>query len=153
MARHAYRVRVRSRVDGRVLFHVAEREARLLCAEDSEGNPLDGLEASADRLSRKKAALTDIQLRSLARDEKASPCTLTKTDMLNNAAGSVTPELRHQPKFSDGSTNLLRVGNYIDRAMSKVEFWPEVHDEKNVTISAGKIHGAIEVPREQLAAL
>lgn len=141
MSRHAYRVRVRSRVDGRVLFHVAEREARLLCAEDSQGNPLDGMESSADRLSRKKAPLTDIQLKSLARDEKPSACTLTKSDMLNNGIGAATPELRKLAQFSDGSTNEQKIGNYIDRAMSKVEEWPHTFDGKNTGICAGVVIG------------
>lgn len=141
MARHAYRVRVRSRVDARVLFHVSEREARLLCAEDSQGNPLEGMERVADRLTRKKAALTDIQLKSLARDEKPSACTLTKSDMLANAAGSVNPEFRKQARFSDGSINDLKIGNYIDRSMSKVEEWPISHDKRNTVISAGVAYG------------
>lgn len=141
MARHAYRVRVRSRVDSRVLFHVSEREARLLCAEDSQGNPLDGMERAADRLSRKKAPLTDIQLKSLARDEKPSACTLTKSDMLSNATGAVNPEFRKRARFSDGSVNDLKVGNSIDRAMSKVEAWPETHDNRNTVISAGVAYG------------
>lgn len=141
MARHAYRVNVRSRVDGRILFRVPEREARLLCAEDSQGNPLEGMERVADRLTRKKAALTDIQLKSLARDEKPSPCTLTKSDMLNNAAGSDNPDLRKRARFTDGSVNGLKVGNYIDRAMSKVEQWPDTHDLRNTVISAGVAYG------------
>jgi hypothetical protein len=146
MSRHAYRVNVRSRVDGRILFRVAEREARLLCAEDSQGNPLDGMEPIADRLSRKKAALSDIQLKSLARDEKPSPCTLTKSDMLNNGIAAVNPELRKPGQFSDGSINPLRIGNYLDAAASKVEEWPAAHDQRNVVIAAGKAHGVIHVP-------
>ena len=146
MSRHAYRVNVRSRVDGRILFRVPEREARLLCAEDSTGNPADGLEPVADRLSRKKAPLTDIQLKSLARDERPSPCTLTKSDMLANGIGAADPETRKQGKFSDGSVNSLKIGNYVDRAMSKVEEWPHAHDQKNVVIAAGKAHGVIHVP-------
>jgi len=149
MARHAYRVRVRSRVDGRVLFHVAEREARLLCAEDSEGNPLDGMECVADRLSRKKAPLTDIQLKMLARDEKPSPCTLTKSDMLNNGIAAVNPELRKQGRFSDGSVNDFKIGNYIDASASKVEEWPFAHDTRNVVIAAGKAHGVIVANPEE----
>ena len=137
MSRHAYRVRVRSRVDGRVLFHVAEREARLLCAEDSEGNPLEGMESSADRLSRKKAPLSDIQLKTLARDEKPSPCTLTKTDMLHNGIGAADPTERKHARFSDGSINEQKIGNCIDRAMSKVEEWPHAFDTRNTVISAG----------------
>lgn len=141
MSRHAYRVRVRSRVDGRILFHVAEREARLLCAEDSEGNPLDGMEPSADRLSRKKARLEDIQLKMLARDEKPSPCTLTKTDMLHNGIGAADPDQRKQSRFSDGTINEQKIGNCIDRAMSKVEEWPHSHDTRNTVISAGVAYG------------
>lgn len=141
MSRHAYRVRVRSRVDGRILFHVAEREARLLCAEDSAGNPLEDVESSADRLSRKKAPLTDIQLKSLARDERPSPCTLTKSDMLHNGMGAVSADERKRARYSDGSVDPFRVGNYIDRAMSKVEAWPETHDMRNTIVSAGVIYG------------
>lgn len=141
MSRHAYRVNVRSRVDARILFRVSEREARLLCAEDSLGNPADGIEPAADRLSRKKAPLTDIQLKTLARDEKPSACTLTMSNMLNNGIGAVSPELRKRGKFSDGSVNELKIGNYIDRDMSKVEEWPVSHDKRNTVISAGIAYG------------
>ena len=44
-------------------------------------------------------------------------------------------------RFSDGSVNDLKVGNYIDRAMSKVEAWPDTHDNKNTVIAAGVAYG------------
>lgn len=128
MARHVYRVRVRSRVDGRVLFHVAEREARIMCAEDSHGNPLEGMEPNAMRLSRKKAPLTDIQLKSLAREEETSACSITRSESHNNAAGSLDPTLRQRLAF-------------IDADMCKVEAWPETHDDRNFVISAGVPYG------------
>jgi hypothetical protein len=99
------------------------------------------LEPVADRLSRKKAPLTDIQLKSLARDEKPSACTLTKSDMLTNGVGAANPELRKRGRFSDGSLNDLKIGNYVDRAMSKVEEWPNAHDKRNTVISAGVAYG------------
>lgn len=45
------------------------------------------------------------------------------------------------------------VGNRIDQSMTKVEQWPSVFDEKNVTVCAGSVHGVREVTPEQLAQL
>lgn len=120
-------VRVRSFIDGSVMRHVTIKQAREMCAEDSLGDSLDGVEASAVRLSRKKAPFTDIKLLAPEREEKNSPCTLTMGDMLNNGIGSVAPELRKQGKNN-------HIGNYIDRAMTKVEHWPFVGDTKAVRV-------------------
>jgi hypothetical protein len=118
----------------------------MMCAENSFGNPLEGVEPKAVRLSRKKQQLTDIKMLALERGEKPSACALKMSDMLNNGMGAANPELRKRGRFSDGSVNDLRIGNYIDRAMSKVEEWPHAHDQKNVVIAAGKAHGVVHVP-------
>jgi hypothetical protein len=72
-----------------------------------------------------------------------SPCTLTKSDMLNNAIGVVTPKERKFGRDADGSRMQMLVGNCIDRAMTKVEAWPLVHDDRNTVICAGKAFGVI----------
>ena len=124
-------VRVRSSVDGHILRHVSERDARLMCAEDSHGEPIEGMEPSARRLTRKKERLTDIKLLQPERAKDSSPCTLTLSDMQNNALGKYFNWL--------GSTDSIRA---IERATAKVDAWPEEHDEKAVIISAGEVHGA-----------
>jgi hypothetical protein len=128
-------VRVHSACDSRVLTHISEREARLMCGEDTYGNSLEGVEPTARRLSRKKEPLRDIRLMHPVKEERNSPCTLTKSDMLLNADGAVNPEIRR--KGQQG-----RIGGAVDQAMTKVEMWPEVHDDRAPVISAGKVFGA-----------
>lgn len=127
-------VRVHSCVDGHVLRHVSEREARLMCGEDSFGDRLEECDAVARRLSRKKQKLTDIQLLTPARAERNSACTLTLSDTQNNAFGQHFKAL--------GSTDSIRA---IDRAIDKIAMWPYVHDDRTVIISAGVVHGVVEM--------
>lgn len=124
-------VRVHSCVDGHVLRHVTEREARLMCAEDSFGDRLKEMDPVARRLSRKKQRLADITLLAPARAERNSACTLTLSDTQNNAFGQHFKAL--------GPTDSIRA---IARAVEKIEAWPYVFDERNVTICAGIVHGA-----------
>jgi hypothetical protein len=137
--RNRIRVNVRSFVDGHILRTCSELEARAMCAEDSFGDPIEGLQACARRLSRKKQPLTDIKLLNPKRDERNSPCTITRAEMENNAF--VHEGARLSAKDS------MRA---LDRAVSKIEAWPEVHDDRNVVISAGRAFGVItqEIPEQ-----
>jgi hypothetical protein len=131
-----------------VLRWVTEREARVLCAENQDGSPMyepDGtlMDSKAKRLSRLKAPLTDIKLRQPDRGDKPTACTLKLSDMLNNAVGAANPELRKPGTYASGKVNPLKIGNYIDRAMAKVEAWPEAHDTKSPVIAAGVAYGSM----------
>lgn len=130
------RVRVRSAVDHRVLRHVTEKEARLMCAEDSFGNSIEGIEPIAFRHSRKKQRLNDIVLLRPQKNERNSPCTLTMSVMVNNAFAKSGLGLS-----ADDSIRVL------DRAVDTVDAWPDEHDKRNVVISAGQVHGAIVVSK------
>jgi len=101
-----------------------------MCAEDSFGNSLEDSEPIARRVSRKKQRLTDVQLLTPARAERNSACTLTLSDTQNNAFGQHFKAL--------GPTDSIRA---IDRAMDKIAMWPYVHDDRNLIISAGVVHG------------
>lgn len=125
-------VRVRSSVDSHILRHVTERDARLMCAEDSHGDPLEDIEPTARRLTRKKERLTDIKLLHPERAKDSSPCTITLSDMQHNAFGKSFNWL--------GSTDSIRA---IERATAKIDAWPDEHDQNAVIISAGEVHGAI----------
>ena len=125
-------VKVHSCADGHVLRHVTEREARIMCGEDSLGNELEGLEPIARRLSRKKQRLTDIVLLVPAKAERNSPCTITRSETENNA-------FVHEGVVL-GSQDSIRA---LDSATDKIAAWPEVHDQRNVVIAAGKAHGVI----------
>lgn len=138
----AEQVRVRSAADNRVLRHVTEREARLMCAEDSHGDPIDGLEPMARRVSRKKQRLVDIQLLQPLKQERTSPCTITMREAERNAFA--------QAGFALGAENRIST---FEASIDKIEYWPHVHDENNVVICAGKVHGVLTIPREQLAQL
>lgn len=126
-------VKVHSCADGHVLRHVTEREARLMCGEDSFGDRLEEMEPCARRLSRKKQRLSDIVLLQPAKAERTSPCTITRSEVENNAFGQAYQAL--------GPTDSIRA---IERAIGKIEAWPEIHDDRNVVISAGVAHGVIE---------
>lgn len=137
--RNRVRVRVRSFVTGEVLRYVSESEARFMCAENADGSDMldvngDPLEPIAIRLSRIKAPLTDIKLLSPERHRRNSACTLTRSDVEHNGLGKAFSSL--------GITDSIRA---IERAESKVNAWPETHDDRAVVISAGKVHGAILV--------
>src|SRR5579871_1263578 len=137
--RNRVRVRVRSSVTGEVLRFVSEGEARLMCAENADGSDMldyrgTRIEPVAMRLSRLKAPLTDIRLLDLNRGKRQSPCTLTESDVKNNAFGKAFSAL--------GNTDSIRA---LDRAVNKVDAWPDEHDRKAVVISAGKVHGVIVV--------
>lgn len=141
------RVRVRSFVDKHVLRVVSEHEARIMCGENSDGTEMLGqdgkpIEAVARRLSRIKATLTDIQLLAPERNERPSACGLTFSDVQNNGLGAHFRAL--------GSTDSIRA---LDRAADKVAAWPHVHDDRNVIICAGKVHGVSIMRPEQLAQL
>ena len=130
------RVRVRSFVTNHVLRRVSEREAREMCDEDSRGDRLHLREPEAYRLSHKKAPLTDICLLAPAKSERPSPCTLTRSDVENNAFVQAFANRAHLPLSAKDSTRAL------DEAENKVKAWPEVHDNKAVIICAGTVHGA-----------
>ena len=86
----------------------------------------------ARRLSRPKQPLTDVLLLEPERLRVGSPTGLTANDAALNAFGAA--RLAERKPFGS------RIGNNIDRAMSKVEQWPDVHDTKNVVICAGRLY-------------
>lgn len=132
--------------NGHHMRFVTTRQALEMIAEDYSGNEVDGIAAVARRTTRKKAALTEIKMLALVRNEKPSPCTLTQSDMVANAEGAANPEVRKRGK------NKLAIGNNVDQAMTKVEAWADAHDDRNVVISAGSVFGAALYcpwPREQ----
>lgn len=140
--RNRIRVRIRSFVDKHVLRTCSEAEARLMCAEDSFGQAIEGLEPVAIRMTRLKAPFTDIRLLVPERRERRTTATITRAETENNA-------FVHEGVCL-GPLDSMRE---LDAATGKIEAWPEVYDQKNVIVCAGRIHGAIEVPREELAAL
>jgi hypothetical protein len=75
--------------------------------------------------------------------------TLTLTDVENNAFA--------QPRKSEAGRQLILAESdsirALDRATNKVEAWPDVYDDQNVVICAGKIHGASIMRPEHLAQL
>lgn len=62
------------------------------------------------------------------RNARPSACTMTMRDVENNAFGQAFSAL--------GPTDSIRA---LDRAIDKVQAWPEVHDTKAVCISAGRV--------------
>lgn len=66
-----------------------------------------------------------------------SPTTLSKADLELNA--EISPRARRFGINCYGARDEMIVGNAVDRAKSKVECWPEVHDTKAVVISAGRV--------------
>jgi len=144
--RNRLRVRVRSFVDKHVLRFVAEGEARDMIAENADGSERCGedgkpLEACAVRLTRLKAPLTDIRLLAPERQERRTTATITRSETENNAFVHEGVRL--------GPLDSIRA---LDSATSKVELWPEIHDDRNVVISAGKAHGVIvaDIPESYL---
>jgi hypothetical protein len=67
-----------------------------------------------------------------------SPCTITAHDVQSNVGlnGERVPGFnRYEHRDFD------IVGNEVDAAMTKIEMWPLVFDERNVGICAGQAHG------------
>lgn len=102
----------------------------MMCGEDTHGDPIEGLEPIARRLTRKKERLTDIKLLHSERAKDSSPCTITLSDMQHNALGKAFKWL--------GSTDSIRA---LERATAKIDSWPTEHDDQAVVISAGKAFG------------
>jgi hypothetical protein len=133
--RNRLRVRVRSCVDGHILRYVSESEARLMIAQNADGSDKYGedgkpMEAVAYRLSRLKAALTDIKMAMPLHRDRQSPCTITWGETVNSAF--VHPGVRLSAK------DAIRP---LDAAVNKVQAWPSTHDDKAPVISAGKPYG------------
>jgi hypothetical protein len=127
-------------VNGNLLRHITLTQALEMLGETLSGDSIENVYPSAVRISRKKAKLADIRLMALERNEKPSACTLKMSDMVNNGIGAANPQLRKMGR-EGGRVSTLKIGNYIDRAMSKVEAWPEAHDTRNTVISAGTAFG------------
>lgn len=114
--------------NGALIRHVTLKQALEMIAEDLGGNEVEGLERVARRLTRKKAALTEIKMLAPVQMKDGDPCTLTRSDMEGNAIARADHELRG-------------TGKYADRAASKVEAWPDTHDDRAPVISAGFAFG------------
>ena len=116
-----------------------------MCGENSDGSKMLGqdgkpLEPIAYRLSRLKAPLTDIRLLALGRPPRQGSATLTFRDAENNAFARVFSAL--------GDTDSIQA---LERSTSKVEAWPEIHDDRAVVVCAGKVYGATEVAERNVA--
>lgn len=87
-----------------------------------------------------------------------SRVSLVGTDMEMNAEGAFADVkgIGGVRKFGlnrYGEVDQNIVGNRVDQSMSKVEVWPAVYDEKNVTVCAGMVHGITKMSAQQLASL
>lgn len=107
---------------------------------------------------RVRACVQPLPMQSRTSDPIRSKVPLVGTDMELNAEGAFADAMgiggiRKYGLNRFGATDENIVGNRIDQSMSKVEAWPLVHDEKNVAICAGVVHGVKQIPAEQLAAL
>jgi hypothetical protein len=128
-------VRVRS-IFGHVLRHVSHSEALRMIGQDSHGNELENLEPVARRLTRKKAPLTDIRLLAPERLKNSDPCSITPREMELNAYYSEPKQVYNHLAAGESIREL-------ERAIAKIDFWPDVHDDRNVIISAGHAHGVV----------
>lgn len=113
-----------------VLRHVTIRDAFALLNE-----------GKAVPVKNTRREIVAVQLKQLERNERTSPCTLTCSDAQSNAIGAVTPKLRRFARDDNRRVMRDKIGNYIDRAMSKVEAWGPTHDDKAAVISAGVCYG------------
>lgn len=129
MARHANRIPLTS-INGYILRSISLREAFQLTNEEK-----------ARWIKNTKYQIVGIVLREPEGMERTSPCTITCSEAQTNAIGAVTPRLRRFARNENRQIMREKIGNYIDRAMSKVEAWPETHDTKATVISAGKAFG------------
>ncbi len=110
MARHAHRAHVYS-VNGERLRSIPRAEAQQMVD--------DGF---ALRLSRLKSDVLVIKLK-YARNERTDPATITKAEMEANVG-----------QYGPRRTKRNRIGNFVDRAMTKIEIWPEVFDTRAVRV-------------------
>jgi len=114
MARHAYRAVVRS-VNGERLKSIGYQEALEMIAS-----------GEAIRTSRLKAPQLEIKLRQpRSPDRLLAQASITFSEMRANAGefgGRRRSKKRH------------RVGNFVDRARTKIEIWPSVGDTKAIRV-------------------
>lgn len=129
MARHANRIPLTS-ANGYVLRSIPLREAFQLANDEK-----------ARWTTNTRYQVVGIRLTELERNERSSPCTITCSESHTNAVGAATSRLRRYARNEQGQIMREKIGNYIDRAMSKVEAWPATHDTKAPVISAGKALG------------
>jgi hypothetical protein len=111
MARHAHRAKVLN-VHGQRITSLGYSEALALVEADQ-----------ANRLSRPKAPLV-IQMKPRELEFR-SQASISVSDMRANA-GEHGVRLRGRRPG--------RIGNHVDRAMSKIEAWPEIGDSKAVRV-------------------
>jgi hypothetical protein len=105
-----------------------------------------------------RVCMQQIPMQSRMSEHIRSKVSLVGSDMEMNAEGAFAEAkgmggIRKYGYNRFGSIDSEIVGNRVDQSMSKVETWPAVYDEKNVTICAGLVHGATEIRAEQLASL
>lgn len=102
------------------------------------------------RRGRTHACMQPLPMQSRTSNPLHSKLPLVSTDSELNAEGSFSEKkgivgVRKFGLNRFGATDENIVGNRIDQSMSKVEAWPFVYDERNVSICAGVVHGATEV--------
>ena len=128
------KVRVRSCVDDHILRWVTPKEARLMCAEDSIGNPLQDMEAVAVRLTRRKETLKDIRLRTPERAHDSSPCSISAKETWMNAMVENGLALRPTDTITE-----------MDGISGKIKSWASASENNRaVTVVPGAVVGLTE---------
>jgi hypothetical protein len=115
LAHHASRARVLSCND-EVIRHIGLQEALEMIAA-----------GQAIRVSRIKAKSLIIKLTAPRREERPSNQTSIKMSEMMANAGCMGVRRRNRARPD-------KVGNFVDRAMTKVQIWPLVHDTKAVRV-------------------
>lgn len=114
MARHAYRVKVFN-VNGERIKSIGYSEAWAM---------IDN--GTASRLSPLKAPLIiQVKSREVTYRTEAS---ISLQEMEANGEGAAHPHMRRRARRPG------RIGNFVDRSMTKIELWPDIGDTKAVRV-------------------
>lgn len=98
------------------------------------------------------ACMQPIPMQSRTSNSIHSKIPLVQTDMELNAEGLVDGT-RKFGLNRYGAVDDQIVGNRVDQSMSKVEAWPAVFDQRNVSVCAGLVHGARHVDDQTFRSL
>lgn len=107
-------------INGYLVKHITQRQAH----EMIEAGEVQTIRARGAR----PGTFVAVQAKEVKRGKRESACTLTLRDVVNNAFGKAFNAL--------GPTDSIRA---LDRAIEKVDAWPDEHDKKAVCISAGRV--------------
>lgn len=106
-------------INGYLVKHITPRQAHEMIDE--------GEVQTIRARGAKPGTFVAVQLKQAKRNRETA-ATLTLRDVVNNAFGKAFSAL--------GPTDSIRA---LDRAIEKVEAWPDAHDTKAVCISAGRV--------------